>query len=366
MTIEKLDFRERLKLDEPIVLPGGVGSEIFTRWKGYLVDNDFPDEDAPSNSARVNLTHPGLITNIHSDFIEAGAEVVETDTFVGSKLHLAMGGNEIYDPDEVIAAGVRSAKNAVEKSERPVYIAGNIGPSPGALSIDAGGDDFGIKMEEAKDAHLRQAEALVKSGVDFFLVETQFSANEAGLIVDVLRQYDLPIAVNMTYKFVEGREGRRGKESTPDSWRTDWGHSPETLIDVLRTGYFCNSKGEPMSPVSKGDGLIDNVDIIGVNCGADRRKNRSGMYYAVLATKATREALEKLVFNKRIAAYSNAGPPLTSRENWEKAIYDTPDEMFGVENAKIEDLVREGAYLIGGCCGASPAHIRRIAEELRV
>ncbi|MEE2753025.1 MAG: homocysteine S-methyltransferase family protein, partial [Candidatus Latescibacterota bacterium] len=166
-----ITFEERLKEDRPILYDGGFGSQLFAR--GIQL----------TNSTLANESDPDVVADIHKAYIEAGSEAVGTNTFVASALHLEMAGKEGEDADEIARLAVRNAKRAVRESGRDVYIAGSIGPSPGAIEADAGDTTFGIADEKVRDAHRRLSLVLAEEGVDFLLIETQFSANEAAIAV---------------------------------------------------------------------------------------------------------------------------------------------------------------------------------------
>ena len=115
---------------------------------------------------------------------------------------------------------VQHAKAAVEQNGKDVYIAGSVGPSPGAIEADSGDTTFGIPNKDAREAHKLVIHTLAEEGVDFLCLETMFSAKEAAIAVDVARETGLPIAVNLTYKWT--KERRTGNIV----YRTDWGKFP--------------------------------------------------------------------------------------------------------------------------------------------
>ena len=124
------NFQERLKSDKPILYDGGFGSQLFAR------------SIELTNSALANELHPTAVVDIHSNYISAGAEAIGTNTFVASPLHLEMAGQDASDAQRLIRLAVQHAKAAVERNEKEVYIAGSVGPSPGAIEADSGGYDF--------------------------------------------------------------------------------------------------------------------------------------------------------------------------------------------------------------------------------
>ena len=115
------NFQERLKSNEPILYDGGFGSQLFAR--GIEL----------TNSALANELHPTTIIDIHSDYINAGAEAIGTNTFVASPLHLEMAGQDLSGAQRLTRLAVQHAKAAVAQSGKDVYIAGSVGPSPGAM-----------------------------------------------------------------------------------------------------------------------------------------------------------------------------------------------------------------------------------------
>ena len=330
--IVKIPFQERLNSNEPILYDGGFGSQLFAR--GIEL----------ANSALANELHPTTVIDIHSDYINAGAEAIGTNTFVASPLHLEMAGQDISDAQRLTRLAVQHAKAAVEQSEKEVYIAGSVGPSPGAIEADSGDTTFGIANKDAREAHKLVIHTLVEEGVDFLCLETMFSAKEAAIAVDIARETGIPIAVNLTYKWT--KERRTGKVI----YRTDWGNSPTDLLGILTHGEFSN-----------GDSLLDSVSIIGVNCGAEsRRDEHTGMPYAITGTQQLQAALtDKDIQDKRMMAYPNAGMPKLD-ENHQTVYTQTPTEMA----SHVPELIESGAYLIGGCCGTTPKHIKAFREAI--
>ena len=325
-------FQERLKSNKPILYDGGFGSQLFAR------------DIELANSALANELHPAAVVDIHSDYINAGAEVIGTNTFVASPLHLEMAGQNASDAQRLIRLAVQHAKAAVQQSEKEVYIAGSVGPSPGAIEADSGDTTFGIPNADAREAHKLVIHTLAEAGVDFLCLETMFSAKEAALAVDVARQAGIPVAVNLTYKWT--KERRTGNII----YRTDWGNSPADLLEILMDNEF-----------SGGNSLLDAVSIIGVNCGAEsKRDEHTGMPYAIAGIQQLNTALAETGVNgKWMMAYPNAGMPKLD-ENHNTIYTQTPAEMA----SHVPTLIEAGAYLIGGCCGTTPEHIKAFREAI--
>ena len=328
----KVSFQERLKLGKPLLFDGGFGSQLFAR------------DIELANSALANELHPAAVVDIHSDYISAGAEVIGTNTFVASPLHLEMAGQDASDARRLIRLAVQHAKAAAERTGSDVYIAGSVGPSPGAIEADSGDTTFGIPNDDAREAHKLVIHTLAEEGVDFLCLETMFSAKEAALAVDVARQTGIPIAVNLTYKWT--KERRTGKVI----YRTDWGNSPADLLEILTNSEF-----------SENGSLLDAVSIIGVNCGAEsKRDEHTGMPYAIAGIQQLSTALAETGVNgKWMMAYPNAGMPKLD-ESHNTVYTQTPAEMASY----VPALIETGACLIGGCCGTTPAHIKAFREAI--
>lgn len=325
-------FLERLAAPKPMIYDGGFGTQLFAR------GIELP------NSAIANELHPDAVIGIHSDYIQAGADAIGTNTFVVSPLHLEMADKDATAAEKLARSAVKHARTAVEKSGKSVYIAGSIGPSPGAIEADSGGIDFGIPNSQVRTAHERIVNVLAEEGVDFLSIETMFSANEAAIAVDVARKVGLPIAVNLTYKYTKDRK------TGEMVYRTDWGHSVSDLLEIFANGEFSN-----------GDNLLDDVQLFGINCGSEQRRNEhTGIPYAINGVQQLRTAMAaKAIQPKRMMAYPNAGMAQLD-ENHQTYWPHTPEEMV----TDLPDLLKAGAYLIGGCCGTAPRHIKAFREAV--
>ena len=315
----------------PLVYDGGFGTELF-----------FRGIELP-NSAMANQLHPDAVIDIHRCYIEAGSEMIHTNTFVGSPLHLEMADRDA-DAAHIAALAVSHARRAVEDSGRDVYIAGSMGPSPGAIEADAGSTDFGIANDKVRDAHECLATALAEGGVDLLVIETMFSAKEAAVAVDVARRFELPIALSLTYKYTKDRK------SGEIIYRTDWGHSAWDLLEILASGEF-----------SDGVDLLGSVDLLGLNCGAEQQRDEhTGMPYAAIGIGQLNRAMDDRGMERvKTIAYPNAGMPHLDKQ--QRTVYSqTPDEMA----AQVCDVLAAGADIIGGCCGTGPKHIRQFADAV--
>ncbi len=196
---EMKTFLERLEDSRPMVYDGGFGSELF---KGRI---------ELTNSALANELHPAAVVDIHSAYIEMGTDVIGTNTFVASPLHLEMAGKEGSQAGAIARLAMEHARTAVEKSGRDVYIAGSIGPSPGAIESDAGDTDVRYRgTGRSRAAHEQVIHTLAEGGVDLICIETMFSAKEAAIVADVAQEDRVSRRHKPDLQVHEGPQDRRG------------------------------------------------------------------------------------------------------------------------------------------------------------
>src|SRR5262245_40933623 len=258
----------------------------------------------------LNVTRPDVIQDIHRQYLEAGADIVETNTFGGARIALAENhlADRAYEINFAAAKLAREIADKLSTADKPRFVAGSMGPTTKNLSITAGTTTF----EEFRSGYYEQAKGLVEGGADFLLIETAFDTGslKAGLVaVQQLRRdlgFDIPVVASVTIE-------RNG---------TMLGGQP---IDALYAS-------------------IDNQDLfaIGMNCatGPD------------LMTDHIRTLHEMSKY--RISCYPNAGLP-----NSEGKFGETPESLA----AQLEKFIQNGwLNLVGGCCGTTPDHIRAIAQ----
>lgn len=327
-------FVDRLSESEPLLYDGGFGTQLFER--GVEL----------ANSSLANQSHAETVVALHREYIQAGSDIIQSNSFVASQLHLEMADSIDGDGRQLARLAAQHASRAVEEEGRDVYVAGSIGPSPGAIEADSGDTDFGIANDKVRAAHEQVAAGLAEGGVDLFCLETMFSAKEAAIAVDVARQFGLPIAVNMTFKYTLDR--RTGEIV----YRTDWGHSAADLLETLSSGEYSN-----------GVDLLNSVQILGLNCGAEQeRTEHTGMPYAVTGLGQLKAAMAaRGVEGKRMMAYPNAGMPRLDLKERRTVYPQGPEEM----SVRVPDLFAAGAYIIGGCCGTGPEHIRAFRQMMQ-
>ena len=288
-------FLERLARG-PLLADGATGTLLYQR--GVPFDQSF---DA------LNLTRPGLVESLHRDYLAAGAELIETNTFGANPLRLAAHGLE--DKTRQIARqGVKIARAAREIVGVNAFVAGSIGPLGKPLA------PFGLLTAEEAQRHFRvSAEGLLEGGCDCFLLETFQDLNEILAALRAVREVtlEIPVIAQMTF----GLDGK-----------TLYGNTPADAIAAL------------------GDA---GASVVGVNCG--------------VGPQPVLEVAEQVLAAARglpVSAMPNAGLP--QFVNGRYAYLATP-EYFADFAARAVSL---GVRIVGGCCGTTPAHIRAMRERL--
>jgi len=252
-----------------------------------------------------NIEKPSLVTEIHRKYYEAGSDVVHTNTFGGNAIKLADRGLS----NRMEAINVEAAKLAREACPAGKFVAGDIGPT-GKLLKPLGD----LVIEEAEEAFFRQAQALLKGGVDLISIETMFSLEEAlaGLRA-AKRLGEAPVIAALTFN------------------RT-------------KKGFFTMMGEGVNQAVSAFEGA--GADVIATNCSLGSRD-------MIDLTKELRAATRK-----PILVQPNAGKPLTQKGV--TSYLQTPVE-FAQDGKEIRN---SGADMIGGCCGTSPEFIRALVQTL--
>ena len=283
------------RLEQGVVLAdGAMGTILYER--GISFDRSFD---------LLNLQEPALVQSIHRDYIRAGAELIETNTFGASRVRLATHGAG-DDARRVNRAGAQLARNAREEVGEAVFVAGAIGPL-GKPVAPLGT----IPKEEALAAYIEQAEGLVEGGVDLLIIETQTDLEEMKLAIQAVRKVtDLPLVAEMTF--------------TEDG-RTLYGAYPEDVVRVTQ------SLG---------------VNVLGANCSVGPQK-----ILEIVQRLRRRTELP-------ISVMPNAGLPQFVSGRF---LYLASPDYFADYAVRLKAA---GAHLIGGCCGTTPAHIRRMREAL--
>jgi methionine synthase I (cobalamin-dependent)/5,10-methylenetetrahydrofolate reductase len=277
-----------------LVVDGAMGTQLYERGVLYTVCFE-----------ELNVTRPELITKVHEDYLRAGAQIIETNTFGANALRLEKHGMQ-GRVREINLAGVKIARAAVAGR---AYVAGAIGPS-GYFLGEASADD----LARVKAALLEQAQALVEGGVDALYVETMRQTGE------------LRVALEAATKATGGKV--------------------PIIASVSVDEHGCMADGTPSGQIAR---LMKEwgADVIGVNC-SDGPMN----------VMASVEPM--LEVGLPVSAVPNAGLP---RRVDERMVYVSTPEYFGLYARRMFKL---GVRMIGGCCGTTPEHIKRIAASARM
>jgi len=280
----------------PMLADGAMGTLLFSRGIAF---EQCVDE--------LNRSNPALIESIHRDYLAAGAELIETNTFGANPLRLAAHG--LQDDARVIARqGVRVARTAREIAGVNAFVAGSMGPLGKPM------EPFGpVDAAQAERCFRVTAEGLLEGGCDALVLETFQDLNEALAALRAVRSVttSLPVIAMMTF----GLDGR-----------TLYGHTPALAVQAL---------------VQAG------ADVVGVNCGVGPQPSLEVLEQVVAAAGAT-----------PVAAMPNAGLP-QYRDG--RFVYLASPEYFAEFAARAIGL---GVRLVGGCCGTTPAHVRAMRERL--
>ncbi len=319
--------RLRALLDERILVLDGAMGTMIQRHK--LGESDFRGErfadhriDLKGNSDLLVLTRPDVIGAIHEEYFEAGADIVETNTFTATSI--AQADYELSSiAYELNVAAAKVARAAADKwtektPKRPRYVAGSIGPLNRSLSFSPKVDDASyrsVTFDEVRVAYAEQIRGLIDGGVDILLPETTFDTLNLKACVVALeevfeeKKVRLPVMLSVT---IIDKSGRTMSGQLVDAWYTSIKHA---------------------KPVS-----------VGVNCSLGAPEMRP--YVAELARIAP----------EYVTCYPNAGLP--------NALGDF-DETPDVTSRYLKDFAEANLVnLVGGCCGTTPDHIRAIVQAM--
>jgi homocysteine S-methyltransferase len=280
-------------IDERVlVCDGAMGTQLYAR--GVFINRCFES---------LNLSDPDLVAGVHAEYVRAGADVIETNTFGANRIKLRAFGLS----EKVAAINRAGAEIARGAANAKVYVAGAIGPL--GIRVEPWGK---TGVDEAEDYFREQAEALAGAGVDLFVLETFRDLNEIGAAIAAVRRVcDLPIVAQMTTE-----EDGNSLDGTP----------PEQFAPVL---------------------LERGAAVVGVNCS--------------VGPAPMLESIERLasVTTARLSAQPNAGKP---RDIEGRNIYLCSPEYMA---SYARRFIASGVRLVGGCCGTTPEHIRQISAAAR-
>jgi len=325
-----IDIRQELE-KRILVIDGAMGTMI-QQYK--LEEKDYRGKrfadwhkDLQGNNDLLSITQPQIIKAIHKEYLKAGADIIETNTFSGTTIAMAD-----YDMQELVYElnfeSAKIAREAVEEyfsasnslplgeSRREAFVAGAIGPTNRTLSLSPNVNDPGFRavtFDEMVEAYTEQVRGLIDGGADLLLIETIFDTLNAKAALFAIQNYcekinkKMPVMVSGTITDASGR-----------------------TLSGQTTEAFLNS--------------VSHVDLlsVGLNCALGAKDMRP--YLEELSDKAP----------FYVSAYPNAGLPNQFGE------YDEDAHTMGHQ---IEDFLKAGFLnIVGGCCGTTPSHIKRIAE----
>jgi methionine synthase / methylenetetrahydrofolate reductase(NADPH) len=275
-----------------LVCDGAMGTQLYA--KGVFINRCFES---------LNISQADLVRSVHKEYLRAGADVIETNTFGANRIKLrAFGLSDSVRP--INLAGARLARSVVGDK---AYVAGAIGPL--GVRVEPWGK---TGVDEAEQFFKEQAEALLEGGVDLFMLETFRDLNEIGAAIAAIRSIcDKPIVAQMT---------------TEDDGNSLDGTPPEQFAPVL---------------------LERGADVVGVNCS--------------VGPAPMLETVERIaaITDAKLAAQPNAGKP---RDIEGRNIYLSSPEYMA---SYARRFIANGVRLVGGCCGTTPEHIRQICAAVR-
>ena len=270
-------------------------------WGTFLQEKGLQPGECPE---LWNITHPEDVLDIAKGYINAGSDMIETNSFGGSKFKLANYGLE----DQVHKLNKAAAEISRKAAGPDKYVLGSIGPTGKILMM---GD---VTEEELYDAFKEQVKGLEAGGVDAIMIETMTDLDEARLAIKAAKENTgCEVFCTMTFeKTVDGQ------------FRSMMGIGPTDMVNTL---------------------IDAGAELIGANCG-------NGIADMIGIVEETRKANKDIP----ILVHANAGMPIY--KDGETVFPETPDEMAIL----VPKIIAAGANVIGGCCGTTPGHISRVRE----
>ena len=317
-----MDIRKELQ-KRILIIDGAMGTMIQ---RHKLTEADYRGTrftdwhcDVKGNNDLLSITQPQIITGIHRQYLEAGADIIETNTFSSTSIAQAD-----YDMQslayELNVAAVKCARAAIAETGKTAWVAGAIGPLNKTLSLSPDVNNPGyraVTFDEVVNAYYEQVSGLADGGADILLIETIFDTLNAKAAIFAIKKYfretqkvALPIMISGT---ITDASGRTLSGQTLEAFYTSIAHA------------------RPLS--------------VGLNCA--------------LGAKEMRPHIEELsqIASCFVSAYPNAGLPNAMGE------YDEAPEHTA---HFLEEWAKEGfVNIVGGCCGTTPDHIRHIAREVK-
>lgn len=322
-----------------LIIDGAMGTMIQRHKLGeadYRGDRfkDWP-HDLKGNNDLLCITQPDIVKGIHKEYLAAGADIIETNTFNAQRISMAD-----YHMQEVAyeinVAAAKIAKQAVEEFNKETgnkeakFVAGALGPLNKTLSLSPDVNNPGYRaltFDEAMEAYYEQIKGLVEGGVDILLIETIFDTLNAKAAIFAAKKYFRDT----------------GRDTSPT------GGGREGALPIMISGTITDASGRTLSGQTLEAFYVSVMHAkpisIGLNCA--------------LGAKEMRSHIEELsqIASCYVSAYPNAGLPNAMGE------YDEHPEDTA---HYLEDWAKEGwVNILGGCCGTTPDHIKHIAEHVK-
>lgn len=289
------DIFKEIETRKILLSDGGMGSFLFSMG---LKSGDCPEA--------LNLSKPELLESIAAQYLSAGADIIQTNTFGGSPLKLMDYGLD-KRTEEINISAVKAVLNAC--GDR-AFVSGSCGPS-GRTLLPYGDTEPEVILASYK----RQVKALMDSGVDLICIETMVDIHEAKLAIEAVRAFSeyIPVIATMTF------------DQTPAGFYTIMGVNIEQACRELEKA---------------------GANIVGSNCG-----NGLDMMVRIAVEFCNRTSLPVII-------QSNAGIPV---KKGDKTVYNESPEFF---EKNIHKLLQYDVSIVGGCCGTTPEHIKRIRKVM--
>jgi homocysteine S-methyltransferase len=286
-------FLERIR-EGVLVCDGAMGTMLYSR--GVFLNRCFDE---------LNLSNPALVKAVHAEYVDAGAELIETNTFGAHRFKLGPHGLE----PQVRKINREGARLAREAAAGRALVAGSVGPLGKPL------EPLGnLPFADAVSAYAEQAQGLIEGGVDLFVVETMPSLDQARAALEGVRTAgDVPVMVALTFN----------EEGT-----TSYGETPEDVVRAL-------------------EGL--GVPVVGANCSQGPQQMMETVQRMAAAASAA-----------VVSAMPNAGSPALIEGRY--VYLCTPEYMA----SWARRFLAAGVTVLGGCCGTTPAHIRNLVRSVRM
>ena len=358
-----------IPLDNKIlILDGAMGTMIQ---RHGLTEEDYHSgpfagcaKELKGNSECLNLTRPELIKSIHKEYIAAGADIIESNTFSANSISQAEYGCEEF-AEQMAREGARLAREAADEAQalaasiglsRKVWVAGSMGPTSKSLSLSPDASDPAFRpytFDQMKEAYRRQAQALLEGGADMLLIETCFDAlNVKAALAGIMECRDACVSEDPRLRFA----------TAPPSW--GWHVFPNTMPhDAATAESVMDRKAIPvMISVSVGDRSGRTLTGQTLEAFYTAVQHYPVMSFGLNCSLGASELMPLVEdINKwcqcAVSCYPNAGLPN------EMGGYDQSPEVMA---AQVKEMAARGLVnIVGGCCGTTPDHIKAIAEAVR-